>query len=202
MVEPTPNRKEQIIQAAAKLFCEKGFEAATMRDIAAHLGVEAASLYHHIPSKDHILEEICFGLANKFITSINEINDIYFNAEEKLRTAIESHVSILTEDSNKGAVFIIEWRSLQKESLEKFILLRNIYENGIKAIIKNGIDEDVFDEVDLKFATIGILSTVNGVTQWFKPAGEMNPTQVAKKLSDFIIGGLRKKLVTDFDYKP
>jgi AcrR family transcriptional regulator len=68
------SRKEQIIQKAAKLFKEKGFEAASMRDIAGELGIEAASLYSHIKSKDEILETICFRMADELLKAIEEVN--------------------------------------------------------------------------------------------------------------------------------
>ena len=70
------SRKEQITTAAARLFREKGFEAASMRDIAASLGIEAASLYSHIKSKDEILETICFNMAGKLLKAIDEVNNI------------------------------------------------------------------------------------------------------------------------------
>ena len=108
----TISRKEQIILTAAQLFKQKGYEASSMRDIALVLNIEAASLYHHIKSKEEILELICFSMAQKFLSAIAEVNDIYFNAEEKLRKAILHHVEIITEDINKSAVFLREWRSL------------------------------------------------------------------------------------------
>jgi len=52
-------KKEVIIEKASKLFKEKGFGASSMRDLAIHVGVEAASLYNHIQSKSEILQAIC-----------------------------------------------------------------------------------------------------------------------------------------------
>ena len=108
----TISRKEQIIKTSAKLFRQKGFEAASMRDIAAELGIEAASLYSHIKSKDEILETICFHMADELIKAIDEVNDVYFNAEEKLATAIKNHVKIVTGDLDSSTVFLREWRRL------------------------------------------------------------------------------------------
>jgi len=187
------SRKDQIFRTAAKLFREKGFEAASMRDIAAELGIEAASLYSHIKSKDEILETICFRMADEFLTAIAEVNDIYFNAEEKLRMAIRNHVRIIADDLDSSTVFLREWRNLTGEKLKDFIGLRNKYENGFREIIQLGEDENVFDAVDKKFAVLTILSAVNWIVEWYKPGGTMSPEEIAKNLSDFILTGLGKK---------
>lgn len=196
------NRKEQIISTAAQLFRQKGYAASSMRDIANALSIEAASLYHHIKSKEEILEIICFTMAQKFLSSIAEVNDIYFNAEERLRKAILHHVEIITEDIDKSAVFLREWRSLPENSLSDFIQLRNHYENEFTKIVESGVQEDIFDHVDVKFAVLSVLSSVNWINEWYKPEGKMGVNEIANKISDFVMGGLRKKLVTDINYKP
>ncbi len=195
-------RKEQILNTAAHLFKDRGYAATSMRDIAARLNIEAASLYHHIKSKEEILEIICFGMADKFLITIAEVNDIYFNPEEKLRMAIKNHVHIITANQEQSAVFLREWKSLPDNSLKDFKELRNHYENGFKQIIKSGIDEDVFEAVDEKFAVLTILSSLNWINEWYLPEGKMGPGEIAQKIGDFILGGLRKKLVTDPNYKP
>jgi AcrR family transcriptional regulator len=130
----TTNRKEQLLEVAAKLFKQRGYAATSMRDLAAELGIEAASLYHHIKSKEEILETICFDLASKFSNVIAEVNDIYFNAEEKLRLAIKLHIETITLNQNKSAVFLQEWRNLSEPNLSKFKMLRDQYENQFTII--------------------------------------------------------------------
>jgi AcrR family transcriptional regulator len=186
------NRKEQITETAAKLFRKKGYTATTMRDLAAELGIEAASIYHHVKSKEELLETICFDMANKFILNVKEVNDIYFNAEEKLRLAIKLHIETITLNQNKSAVFLQEWRNLSEPNLSKFKMLRDQYENQFTIIIIDGENEDIFDFVDKKFAVLSILSTINFVNEWYKPDGKMNAAEIAEKLSNFILGGLKK----------
>jgi AcrR family transcriptional regulator len=186
------NRKEQITETAAKLFRKKGYIATTMRDLAAELGIEAASIYHHVKSKEELLETICFDMANKFILNAKEVNDIYFNAEEKLRLAIKLHIETITLNQNKSAVFLQEWRNLSEPNLSKFKMLRDQYENQFTIIIIDGENEDIFDFVDKKFAVLSILSTINFVNEWYKPDGKMNAAEIAEKLSNFILGGLKK----------
>jgi AcrR family transcriptional regulator len=191
------NRKEQIIDAAALLFKQKGYSTTTMRDLATELGIEAASIYHHIKSKEELLESICFGMANKFISNAKEVNDIYFNAEEKLRLAVKLHVETITENQNQSSVFLSEWRNLSEPKLTLFKQLRHQYENQFTIILMDGENEDIFDQVDKKFAVLSILSTINFVNEWYKQDGKMNAAEIAEKLSNFIMGGLRKRLVTD-----
>lgn len=198
---PKNIRKELIVAAAAHLFKQKGYAASSVRDIATALHIEAASLYHHIKNKEEILEIICFGMADKFLNAIAEVNDIYFNAEEKLRKAILHHVEIITEDVDKSAVFLREWRSLPAQSLQDFLVLRNQYENEFTRIVENGIEEDVFESVDKKFAVLSILSSVNWINEWYSAEGNMQAKDIAQKISDFVLGGLRKKWVTDLHYK-
>jgi hypothetical protein len=131
-------------------------------------------------------------MANKFILNAKEVNDIYFNAEEKLRLAIKLHIETITMNQNKSAVFLQEWRNLSEPNLSKFKMLRDQYENQFTIIIIDGENEDIFDFVDKKFAVLSILSTINFVNEWYKPDGKMNAAEIAEKLSNFILGGLKK----------
>jgi TetR/AcrR family transcriptional regulator, cholesterol catabolism regulator len=191
------NRKEQIVETAALLFKQKGYASTTMRDLATELGIEAASIYHHIKSKEELLDSICFHMANKFISNAKEVNDIYFNAEQKLRLVIKLHVETITQNQDQSAVFLSEWRNLSEPRLTLFKQLRQQYENQFTIILMEGENEDIFEQVDKKFAVLSILSTINFINEWYRPDGKMNAAEIAEKLSNFIMGGLRKRLVTD-----
>jgi AcrR family transcriptional regulator len=183
-------RKIQILQQASALMRTKGYASTTVRDIASSLNIEAASLYNHISSKEEILETICASLANQFETGILEINDIYFNATEKLRMAIESHILILTQDLNASYVFIHEWRNLGEAALNEFVRRRDLYEKEFRDILFLGEQEGTFTDVDEKFVVITILSSLNSTIEWYKPNGQLSPKEVSNKLSDFILNGI------------
>jgi AcrR family transcriptional regulator len=187
------DRKTEILQAAQRLFRKQGYAVASMRDIASDMQMEAASLYNHIDSKEEILNITCFNLAEKLNSGLEEINDIYFNAEEKLRTAVKMHVKTLTEDLNAAYVFIHDWRNLSEPKLSQFISHRNLYEKGFTTILEEGEKEGAFKEVDNKFAVLTILSSLNWIVEWYKADGKMSPEEIATKLSDFILSGLSKE---------
>lgn len=187
------DRKEQILSIATELFSVNGYSATSVRDIAEKAQIEAPSLYNHISSKEEILQIICFSLAGKFINAIDEVNDIYFDAEKKLRMAIQNHVEILTNNLPQSIVFLYEWRRLGPDNLKKFIQLRDQYEKSFITILEDGEKENLFQEVDKKFAALNILASVNWIVEWYKPDGKMSPAEISEKLSDFILSGLNKK---------
>ena len=186
-------RKKEILSLSQSVLTEKGYAATSVRDIAKALDMEPASLYSHFKSKEDILKITCFEMADKFELAVKEVNDIYFNAEEKLRMAIKLHVEILTSHLDSALIFIRDWRNLTGESLDQFIAKRNVYEAGFREIVQTGIDEGVFKETDRKFAALTILSSVNWIVEWYKPNGTLNPEQIAEKLSAFILSGLEKE---------
>lgn len=186
-------RKTEILESATLLFSKQGYSATSVREIAERVGMEAPSLYHYFQGKEELLNEICFSLAKKFLSAMDDVNDIYFDAEKKLRMAIENHIRILTADVAKSHVFLFEWRRLNDDKLADFMKLRDRYEAGFKEILQTGENENLFQEVDKKFAALTILGTINWVVEWYKPDGDMSVKQIADKLSDFILDGLRKQ---------
>ena len=188
-------RKREILAASQNVLKEKGYAATSVRDIAKALSMEPASLYSHFKSKEDILKITCFDMADKLELGIAEVNDIYFNAEEKLRIAINLHVKVLTQNLNSAMIFIRDCRNLTGKSLDQFILKRNAYEAGFREIVQTGINEGIFNETDKKFAALTILSSVNWIVEWYKEDGSLSSEQIATKLSDFILSGLKKDTV-------
>ncbi len=185
-------RKEEILAVSQRLFREQGYDSTSMRDIAGALGMEPASLYSHIKSKEDLLSQTCFDMAEKFLLAIDEVNDIYFDAEQKVKMAVANHVDILTSNLDAAVVFIREWRHLSEPSFSEFIKLRNKYEEGIREIVETGISENKFNEVDKKFAALTILSSVNWIVEWYRPDGDKTPKEIAEELTRFILTGLKK----------
>lgn len=185
-------RKEQILNASLELMRKLGYQGTSMRDIASVVKMEAASLYNHISGKEIILSETCFQMAKRLLHGLAEVNDIYFSPVEKLSLAVKNHVKVLTENTHAGWVFVHEWRHLSDENRMRFVALRDEYEKGFITILKQGEDEGVFQDVNNKFAVLTILASLNWVVEWYKPQGDMTPEQIAEKLTEFILSGLKK----------
>ena len=120
----TKKRKEQIHHTARNLFREKGYVATSMRHIASELGIEAASLYSHIKSKEEILQQICFDMAQQFFAVTDELQKANIPAKELLKRAVEEHIRIITANMDASVVFLHEWRHLSEPYLSDFKLMR------------------------------------------------------------------------------
>ncbi|WP_299707228.1 TetR/AcrR family transcriptional regulator [uncultured Pontibacter sp.] len=188
------SRKEQIEQTATALFKTRGFSATSMRDLANALGIEAASIYSHIRSKEEILQRVCFRMAEEFFGAIEAVKDENASATEQLKRAISAHVQVLTRNTEASAVFLQEWRHLSEPYHTEFLALRDRYENYFREIIRKGIASGEFQVPDEKFAVLTILSGLNWIHTWYKPEGKMKPAEIAENLSAMLLNGLKTNL--------
>ncbi|MDX1628621.1 MAG: TetR/AcrR family transcriptional regulator, partial [Fulvivirga sp.] len=163
MVLETENisRKEQVIRTAAELFKAKGYVATSMRDLAQALGIEAASLYSHIKSKEEILHHLCFDMAAQFRQSLQEVERENVTYSDKLRNGILGHIKVMARDLTASAVFMNEHRHLNEDHLKTFLLLRINYINRFKKIIEGGIRANEFRPLDTKLAVMTLFSSLN-----------------------------------------
>ena len=192
-MQTTVDTKTQIRSVAQNLFREKGFSATSMRDLAESLDIKAASLYYHIKSKEDILQEICFRIADEFFEAIAQIDIKKKGANILLHQAINAHVNVIINNLDAAAVFFHEWRHLSEPHLTKFIALRKKYETFYIKIIKEGVQANVFSKADVKFTVLTIFSAINWVYAYYKPSGKMTPDEISKHLSSLILKGITTK---------
>jgi AcrR family transcriptional regulator len=187
------SRKEQVIRKAAELFREKGYAASSMRDLAQKLGIEAASLYSHIKSKEEILHSLCFDMATEFRKSLVEVEKLNVSASERLRLGIIGHVEVMAKDLTASAVFMNEHRHLSQPFLRDFLLLRINYINRFKAMIELGVKNGEFKStINTKLAVMTLFSSLNWMPQWYDPGSVIQPAELGQQLSDMLVNGLKK----------
>ncbi len=187
------SRKEQVIRSAAELFREKGYAAASMRDLAQKLGIEAASLYSHIKSKEEILQSLCFDMAAEFRKSLDIVEKQKISASEKLKNGIIGHIQVMAKDLTASAVFMNEHRHLSQPHLRDFLLLRINYINRFKTIIEEGVTKGEFkNDIDKKLAVMTLFSSLNWMPMWYDPSSNIDPLSLGQQLADMLVNGLKK----------
>src|SRR5882757_2819236 len=121
------SKKEAITQKAATLFKARGFNAASMRELADAVGVEAPSLYNHIGSKSELLQIICFKIANEFTAHLNETKNAVDNFAKKIEQIIRFHIRIMLDKFDEVYVANHEWKFLEEPYLSNFLNQRRTY---------------------------------------------------------------------------
>ena len=186
------SRKEVIIKAAALLFREKGYKAASMRDLAERVGVEAASLYNHIRSKSELLHDICFDVANIFWEHINQVEASDKKPIEKLEILLRFHIRQMIENFQEVYVSDREWRYLANPYLSNFQSQRRNYRKRFAVIIEQGIESGDINKIDSSTAVLIVLHAVSGIESWHRSTHKISGEELEENMITILIDGLKK----------
>jgi len=184
-------RKDVIISKAARLFREKGYSASSMRDLAEEVGVEAASLYNHISSKSEILQEICFKVANKFMSHIEAVDYSPIDSIAKIEAVLRFHVQQMIHHYEEVYVSDREWKHLADPYLSNFQNQRRIYRKRFAAIIEAGIRNKEIKKIDAPTAVLIMLHAVSGIESWHRSKKKISGELLEENMLMILIDGLR-----------
>ena len=186
------SRKEVILKAAAALFHAKGYKAASMRDLAEMVGVEAASLYNHIRSKTELLQDICFNVANVFWEHLNKIELSDARPIEKLETLLRFHIRQMIENFQEVYISDREWRYLTDPYLSNYQNQRRTYRKRFAAIIEQGIENGEINKIDASTAVLIVLHAVSGIESWHRSKIKVSGEELEENMITILIDGLKK----------
>ncbi|MDX1956611.1 MAG: TetR/AcrR family transcriptional regulator [Chitinophagaceae bacterium] len=186
------SKKEVILTKAAQMFREKGFAATSMRDLAERVGIEAASLYNHIKSKNEILEAICFDVANRFMLKLEETEASDLPTIQKLENLMRFHIQEMIEHYEEVYVSDREWKHLNEPFLSNFRNQRRQYRRMFAAIIEKGITKGEIKKIDAPTAVIILLQSVSGIESWHRSQAKISAKDLENNMVTILIDGLRK----------
>lgn len=186
------SKKEFILKKAAQMFREKGFAATSMRDLAEVVGIEAASLYNHIRSKNEMLESICFDVANRFTLFMDDLEMRELTAIKKIETLLRFHIQQMFECFEEVMVSDREWKHLDEPYLSNFHNQRRTYRKRFAAIIEEGIRKNEINNVDAPTVVIIMLHAVNGIESWHRSKAKISEKELEDNMVIIMIEGLRK----------
>lgn len=185
-------KKEVIIEKASRLFREKGFGAASMRDLAEHVGVEAASLYNHIRSKSEILQTICFKVANEFLSNLDAVESSHQPTLKKMETIIRLHIRMMLDQYEFVYIADHEWRHLPEPYLSNFLNQRRNYRKRLGDIVDEGIAKGEMKPIESYTAVLVILSAISGIDSWQRSRKSTSAEALEANMVKFLIEGLKK----------
>jgi AcrR family transcriptional regulator len=186
------SKKGLILQKAAAMFRQRGFAATSMRDLAEVVGIEAASLYNHISSKNEILEAICFEMANHFNTHMDQIEATRQSALSALEAILRFHIRQMIDNYEQVYVSDREWKHLQEPYLSNFQTQRRNYRKRIAQLIETGIQKKEILPIDSATAVLIMLHAISGIESWHRSKKRISARELEDNMLTILVGGLRK----------
>ncbi|WP_295814135.1 TetR/AcrR family transcriptional regulator [uncultured Nitratireductor sp.] len=172
-----------IREAALALIARLGFEAMSMRQLAAQVGVQPAALYRYFPTKEELLHALMRDHMEHLIASWGEARPAYGSNQEtpagRLATFVENHIRFHLARRDATHVSNLELRSLSEERLNHILALRSQYESELRAILADGQRAGVFRIDDVALTAMAIIQMITGVIVWFRPELRLSEDEVA-----------------------
>jgi len=186
-------QKAKMLEAARRLFWEKGYNATSMREIAIAYGCRPANIYNFFSDKEEILFEVLREEMEQIINPIKHLEeDDGSSPIEQLKFIIESHLKVtLSYRRSAKLLFDVALDSLSPNKRKKIVDFRDTYDRIIRKVIHRGIDTRHFPEVDVRLAGFMIASMITRTRIWFHSKKGVSVSELSDFISEFAFNGLR-----------
>ena len=189
---PVPgDAAKRLLLSAARLFWQKGYAATSTRELSAQLGIQKASLYYHINSKEDLLYQL----------SVASLEDIGAHAEatlqnhndplDSLLALISAHVNAMSDEREMHATMLTELRSLSPNHRLDVIRRRDTYEQLVQATLLRCQQAGIVRlDISVELLARCLLNLLNWSIFWFDPTGEMSAPEFATVLQTVFLQGV------------
>jgi len=180
-------RRGQLVRESARLFREKGYEATSVREIAAAAGMQSGSWVYHFRTKQDILAAVMEEGLQQALERIEAIDRERLPPREHFRALLRTHLdTLLGPGQDFIPVLLYEWRSLADAARPRIIALQRRY-------------EAVWDEVIGRLQRSGewaqptrvdrllMFGALNWVAHWYRPGGALDVAQLAREAEQFCL---------------
>ncbi len=176
------SRKKEIAKVAARLMSEKGYKATTLEDIAKIIGLDKSSLFHYFSGKSAILDmAVGKGLESATQRLKEIVDNKSLSPREKLKLAIENHVTATAENLDGIKLFFNEFRFFSQKKKSTFLKQRKDYESLFRKVVEETQKSGLFKDLPTKIVTLGILGMCNWMLTWYKNGPDLlSPAEIAR----------------------
>jgi AcrR family transcriptional regulator len=183
---------DRVWTVAAQLFREKGYHAATTRELADRLQITRASLYYHVAKKEDLLYGICVESLRRVSEAVTEALDGVDDHAERIRALVRTHLTSMWTDIDMHATMLLDLRQLTGDQLDEVKKLRDVYEAIVDSVVTDAqaagaLRTDISD----KNATLALLSMMNWTITWYRPGGRLKPAEFAAVITDIYLDGMQ-----------
>lgn len=180
---------DRLLEVAARDFRRYGYASMSMRELAEALGIQKASLYHHIKSKDDLLLRICMTSLDRITAAVQEACATA-SEDERLEAAVRAHCSVALRDQDMHAVMLGEMRSLTAENAGLVRARRSNYESIMRGLIEADQRAGrLRSDISAKLLTLALLNLLNWTIFWYHFEGPWTPDELSAYLTDIFLRG-------------
>lgn len=193
-VDESSERRRQILETAARVICEKGYEGASIQDIAQACGLTKAGLYHHIRSKEHLLLEIMNYGMDVFEEQVTSPVVPVVDPLERLKTCMEKNILLVTLGWSKEVTIILhEHNTLTGEARTQINARKKRYLHFLESTFAEAIRARKIRPVNPKVAAFAFLGMVLWIYKWFRPDGAVPAEVLVREMQDLFFSGLEQR---------
>jgi AcrR family transcriptional regulator len=184
-------RLRQILERAARIICQQGFEATSMQEIAVACGLTKAGLYHHIKTKDALLLAIMnYGMDLFEEVVLDRVSGIA-DPLERLRQTMARNVELVTQDSSKEVTIILhEHLTLTGAAQLEINARKKRYVSFLEESFREAIARGQIRPVEPTLAAFSLLGVVLWTYKWYRADGRISPAQLSGGMIDLFFAGL------------
>jgi AcrR family transcriptional regulator len=182
-------RRVAVIDAAAALFAQRGFQATSMADLAAATELTVGGLYHYFASKDDLLLQVCDELVEPLLAAAREIVAQSDSAEARLRELMRTWLRHIEQRHDHMLVFTQERHVIEQGTQWRTIRTqRRAFERLLDDTLADCERARIVTFADRRLTMLALLGMVNYTPQWMRPRGRLSAEQVADGYCDLILG--------------
>lgn len=171
-------KKKRILEEAAQLFFEYGYEGTTLDAIAQKLSVTKPYLYSYFQSKGDILFEVCQTGIQYSLGALDQALAIDDCPTTRLKAAVERVARIVIDQRNYVAVYQREDKNLGTEQAKLIKAMRKKFDRRIADLLREGVKSGEFQVEDPSVAATTIGGVLSWLPTWYIPSGRLSSSEV------------------------
>jgi len=178
---------EAIRAAGTRLIWQHGFEAMSLRRLAAEVGIQPGSLYNHFETKQALLFDIVRTHMETLIARLDEALVGHDTPRDRLVAFTAFHARYHMMRRMQVYVANSELRSLDPENRAVIVAMRRDYERRLETILAAGRDAGLFRVDDLQITTYALISMMTGICEWYRPEGRLGEGELVTLHVDLVL---------------
>ena len=187
-----PDARNRILDDAARLFAQDGYDGTSLGELAASVGVTKAAIYHYFPNKKEIYEAIIVRTLEGLRQHVSQATMQTSGPEEALAGFMTAHADFFEEHYDGFLTMLVGYGGMENVvMIAEAQKLRDDHEQALRQIIADGVAQGAFRPVDIDTTSRAILSMLNWMVRWFKPGKGRRAAAFAQDYCDLMLGGLR-----------